>query len=396
MAKSEQDRIIDEWVTKRNKRIGEIRIPQLGEYPPDIHNLYGSILNEWVTTDLIRHYADSVGDRNPLWRNQEYARGTRWGGIVAPPTFTNSILQGGPMNFELEQFRKFNTWTYHPVGNRRELLQMIRPGDRMRAIQRYLGLEEVATTLQKPTRHFVETVRRTLINQREETVAVIDTYNNFILNHPAEDTYGLKRKKYRLTDKEQKAIYRGYDEEERRGADTLFWEDVSIGEEIKLHPIGPLAAFDSAAWCTAESGHAVAFEVEWERIKLNFDFAWLDPEVNAWTCAGVCHLCDDKGHATKFTGGPAVGFPSQLDGLIGRMICNWMGDDGLVKMLNTRTLALPIVGELLYTKGRVVDKSSKDGEYLVDLEVHCDNQDGLGLMSGSATIKLPSRTDFGV
>ena len=272
----------------------------------------------------------------------------------------------------------------------------MRPGDRLRAVQRYLGLKEVESTQPKPARQFDETVRRTLINQRDETVAVLDTHNNMVINHPVEATYGLTREKHKLTDEERDAIYRGYDEEKRRGADTLFWEDVAVGEEIKLHAIGPLAAYDSAAWYTAESGHAVAFEVEWERIKINFDFSWLDPEVNAWTCAGICHLCDGKGHATKFTGGAAVGFPSQLDGLIGRMICNWMGDDGFLKILDTRTLVIPIVGEVLYLKGRVTNKSNEGGEHLVDLEVRCENQDGIILISGSTTVQLPSRTDFKV
>ena len=36
--------------------------------------------------DGIRHWAQGIGDRNPLWTDEDYARGTRWGGIIAPPT----------------------------------------------------------------------------------------------------------------------------------------------------------------------------------------------------------------------------------------------------------------------------------------------------------------------
>ena len=28
-----------------------------------------------------------MGDMNPLWRDEEYAKKTRWGGIIAPPAF---------------------------------------------------------------------------------------------------------------------------------------------------------------------------------------------------------------------------------------------------------------------------------------------------------------------
>ena len=33
----------------------------------------------------IRRHAEAVGDPNPLWRDEAYARKTRHGGIVAPP-----------------------------------------------------------------------------------------------------------------------------------------------------------------------------------------------------------------------------------------------------------------------------------------------------------------------
>ena len=35
----------------------------------------------------IERYAAAVGDGNPLWQDKEYAAGTQYGGIVAPPNF---------------------------------------------------------------------------------------------------------------------------------------------------------------------------------------------------------------------------------------------------------------------------------------------------------------------
>ena len=99
MAETEQDKLVDEWVARRNSHIGEIKIPVIGEHPPDPDNFYGSQMNEYITTDLIRHYVDSLGDRNPLFRNQDYARRTRWGGIIAPPTFNQAIVQVYPIRF---------------------------------------------------------------------------------------------------------------------------------------------------------------------------------------------------------------------------------------------------------------------------------------------------------
>jgi hypothetical protein len=40
-----------------------------------------------ATRDAIRHYAHGIGDDNPLWCDPDYAANTRWGGIVALPSF---------------------------------------------------------------------------------------------------------------------------------------------------------------------------------------------------------------------------------------------------------------------------------------------------------------------
>ena len=42
----------------------------------------------------------------------------------------------------------------------------------------------------------------------------------------------------------------------------------------------------------------------------------------------------------------------------------------------------------------VTKKNVENGEYLVDLDVHVENQDGLMMVPGSATVQLPSKNDF--
>ncbi|MDP6509730.1 MAG: MaoC family dehydratase N-terminal domain-containing protein [Dehalococcoidia bacterium] len=50
--------------------------------------------HEVATKDAIRHFAFGYRDTNPLWTDEEYASGTRYGGIVAPPTFLCSCQSG--------------------------------------------------------------------------------------------------------------------------------------------------------------------------------------------------------------------------------------------------------------------------------------------------------------
>lgn len=398
MGKPDQNRLIDEWVAEKNSHIGEIKIPPVGEYPPDPDCFYGTILNEIVTKDLIRHHADGMGDRNPLWRNEDYAKNTRWGGIIAAPTFTDSIIQPYAAIQDVKKTTSvFNSFAGLPNGATRQLFQVIRPGDKFRAIQWYLGMKEMKPTRPEPCRQFGETMRRALINQKDEVVAILDRHFDIVINHDLNvSPYWPKRRKRRLTDEERDAIQNGYDNDHknRRGSVPLYWEDVKEGDEPKPLTVGPLTVYDIAACYTAVQGHAVAFDLEWERIKMDPDFHWLDPEVNAWTCGGICHFCDDKGHAEIFDGGAAVSFYFQIEWLLGRMLTNWMGDNGFLRKLDDRIPILPILGDVLVQKGKVTKKYMEDGQYLVDLDIHCENLDGLVMMPGTATVQLPSKVDF--
>ena len=40
-----------------------------------------------VEKGAIRRYADAVGDNNPLYYDEEYAKKTKYGGIISPPGF---------------------------------------------------------------------------------------------------------------------------------------------------------------------------------------------------------------------------------------------------------------------------------------------------------------------
>ncbi len=40
-----------------------------------------------IEKGAIRRFADAVGDENPLFRDEEYARNSRYGSIIAPPGF---------------------------------------------------------------------------------------------------------------------------------------------------------------------------------------------------------------------------------------------------------------------------------------------------------------------
>jgi len=396
---NEQDRLIEEWAAEMNSHVGELKVQPYGEYPPDTTCWYGSLENSLVTEDLIRHFADASGDRNPLWRDPEYARKTRWGGIIAPPTFTDTIVQpyGGNWDWGTQYSSKFKSFFMLPDGATRNLYQPLHPRDKLRSIEYYLGVTEVKPLRPAPAREFVDARRRVLINQREEIVAILDQHFKAVINHniSADSPYWIKRRKRKLTDAERDAIQHYYDTETRRGAAPLYWEDVNVADILNDVLVGPIAIQDTFAAYIVMSGHAVGFDLEWERVKKNFNFHYLDPDINAWTAGAVCHVLDDKSHAFIWDGGAAVSFFFIPEWMLSRMIVNWMGDNGFLRKLDDRCDPYyPIIGDVLHTKGSVTNKYIKNDEYLVDLKVNCENQDKLIIMSGTATVKLPSKNDF--
>jgi|GEM_PF-2462772 len=78
MAAIEQGRITDEGIAKLRERVGkgfEGRRPWRTE----------------VTRDAIYHLALAIGDLNPLYLDEEYAKKTRWGTLLAPPIIVQTM-----------------------------------------------------------------------------------------------------------------------------------------------------------------------------------------------------------------------------------------------------------------------------------------------------------------
>jgi acyl dehydratase len=58
--------------------------------PEEAKRLIGKVDPPYVREvegGAVRRYADAVGNGNPLYRDEEYAKKTRYGGLIAPPGF---------------------------------------------------------------------------------------------------------------------------------------------------------------------------------------------------------------------------------------------------------------------------------------------------------------------
>lgn len=392
MPKKDKNKIIDEWMAEQNNRAGEEYVLPVGLYPPDRKaGVVCGINNELITADLIRHYADAIGDKNPLWRSEAYAEDTIWQGIIAPPTITDCVAP----SFTVDRDRLpagITSYTF-PAGTQRQWYRAIRPGDKFKVIDKFLGIEEIKGKQERPFRMFLYFTQRSYIDQKEETVAFVIARMIIPIDYvPAAGEESLfvdkSREIGKYTDEQRDDIYRAYEEEDKWNTLPVYWEDVEIGGEIKPVVAGPLSIWDTVAFLTC-LGFTSAFSVSWEVIKADFSLAYLDPKVNAWKQGGELHLCDGLGLSPILTGGYAFGYGNQIEGLLCRMIYNWTGDSGFLKSSDYKYRRVSLHGDVMTMKGKVNNKFMKDGEHLVELQVHCENQSGLILMSGSAIVRLP-------
>jgi acyl dehydratase len=77
-------------------------------------------------------------------------------------------------------------------------------------------------------------------------------------------------------------------------------------------------------------------------------------------------------------------------GFVAQALTDWAGA-GTVRRLGVRFTGLVRLKDTVTCRGRVLAKSSKDDVHLVDLEVWAENQRGEKVVTGRATLTLPSR-----
>lgn len=390
----------DEWDKRLAAKLkeGEEIKGQVYVCPDDRRmRAYFPLFNRLVTEDLIRHYAEAMGDPNPLYRDPAYAKNTRWGGIIGPPTFDFGLGQSIVERINLDEVPGI-----HPfyAETRRVYHRAFRPGEEFKAQDRYLGLVEKSDP-KKPYRMFFQENERTFVNQRDEIVAVCVGKTAFMAIPPGgvdavnKTVYANKTKKKRFTNEEVDALHQHYEDELdgklRRGALVRYWEDTNEGEEMQTLIKGPLDIVDTAA-CAAACGWLPwegAFAMKWKLIKASAIEDRRDPETGDFLAPIMVHFSDAFAQGGGMPFAICLGAQNEMN--IGHLISNWMGDDGILKSFNIQHRGTVFMGDMTYQKGKVARKYVENGEHLVDLNLWAETHEGMKYAFGSATVKLVAK-----
>jgi len=336
--------------------------------------------NRLVSAPSIKRWARSIGDRNPLWLDSEYAANSDLGRIVAPPCWLYSVD-----NTCLAA--KFPDCHVIYGGCDWEFYSWLGEGDSVSAQSRLTGVEE-------KTGRFCGS----MVLQTGETLFTgpggkpVAKAASYVLRTPRPQAVGIGKyrdwKKHVLTPEEATAIEDAYDNEEIRGIQPRFWEDVTPGENLTPIVRGPLTSEEVIQFLGATSP-SLGFRRFLRFRKRHPEAAFLDEDTGSWESWEASMLRDDVAQT--------FGFPfahdSGIDRIswLGNLLTNWMGDQGTLKTLSIR-LALPnVYGDVTWCRGRVTRKYQQDGQGLCDLEVWCDNQRGQQTALGTATLALPAK-----
>lgn len=399
MTLEEWDKEIDEFVSTENSK-KDITNEMLweGRGGNDIRGFARGIANRRVSDDMIRRFALGTGDLNPLYRDPDYAKNTKWGGIIAPPLMIHAV---GYPSIQFPALPEgVGGISFMDGGIDHEFFQVIRPDDEFTATSTYLGITEMRRKDPKK-RMMLSKTRCDYYNRRKEKVCSAVGIAIIICLAPGskvsgtgltpEEAWAYKQPRY--SKEVLDTIYAQYEEELsgklERGADPRYWEDVNEGDEIPTLLLGPLDISDMFAFVSQEVniGYPGAFAHKYLLTKLDHAYEHYDSETGARTA------CDwHMERVAKECGYPqGVHYGAQSMAIISHAVTNWMGDDAFVKVMNFQCRRMTYIGDTNTTTGKIVKKYEKDGEHLVDIELASATQDGVVHTSCNATVKLPLR-----
>ncbi|MBI4488344.1 MAG: MaoC family dehydratase N-terminal domain-containing protein [Deltaproteobacteria bacterium] len=366
---NEIDAQIDEFIA----RTGEMTGSEVREREP---------WNTEASADAIRHFAYGTDDGNPLWLDPVYAAKSRYKKLVAPPAFLVSvlypILHGAPMEAPLSSLIG---------GVEFEWFLPVLVGDQLRAksIQK-----EMYEKKSSSGRRLIFVISEcTYWNQNDAVVA--KATGTMIRATQVGTELLFERPIHRYNDRELEEIGKAFKEERRTGAQTLYWDDISVGQDIPPIVRGPLTIGDMVCWNAALGPAYKAGRLGYLDL-LKAPHAAVRNPVTGWKVK-YSQQHEDFNLASQ------RGMPGPFDNGVMRfawvapLVTNWMGDESFLRKLYVQVKTPNIYGDTTWYRGKVVEKSLEGKRGVVKLEIAGVNQVGITTTGGWAEVVLPARIE---
>ena len=343
-------RITDKSVDLMRRRIG---------FPnPTLRT--GAIDEPWnlsCTDDAVRRFALCIGDDNPLFTRPDYAKNTRWGGVIAPPAFEKSmgINRSPVMDPDVAKITSKalrGVQLYHS-GGEFFYYAPITEGTTLYRSKYVKAVDDKQSEFSG--RSVIVTNAQCLWDQNDRVM--VDGVDWFV--HAERKSRSGKADKYAreepalYTDEQLGEIEQAYDDEYRRGADTLWFEDVAAGMALPRMVKGPLTVTDlislhmGAGWLIYGNWpNRLAFE---NRKKLRGFYS--RDEYNAWDTVQRVHwdknMADKVGVRMMYDIGPVRQFH------LTNFLTNYAGDDGWIYRVRFEFRRFNYMGDVTWLTGEI-------------------------------------------
>jgi acyl dehydratase len=366
----------------------------------------GELLEPCSALD-IRRWVMGMDYPNPLHWNQDFARTTKFGGIVAPQSMavamdwadgTAPSLVGFIPNSHM-LFGGEEWWFYG---------HMIRPGDQLFQERHLYDYKRTQTRFSGPsviTRG--DTVHRTkdgtLVAKERSTsirylVAEAEKRKMFAANAKAPVWTPEELKKVAI-------IRRDWILSNRKGVSPHFAE-IDVGQKLPRRALGPHSvasiatewrAFPFTTWGSYKWVGVPGVKDAWINqdsgftIPLDYAEAEIDPRAADGLYSGPA-----SGHVNSATGAeiglPRIyGYGASMGAWAIDYLAYWAGHDGMVRHSRVSFRAPYFEGDATYVDGEVTGKQADSvwGGPLVSIKLQMTNQDGVLILDGAAEVEVP-------
>jgi acyl dehydratase len=368
-----QGRITDEGIARLRTRIGkgfEGRRPWRTE----------------VTRDAIYHLALAIGDLSPLYLDEEYAKRTRWGTLLAPPIIVqtmDTLRAVGHSGLPEGLPGVHSIWT----GSLYEWKRPPMLGDRIRADSYLKEIVERQSNF-GDGRSLYQTYEAKYYDHSGEYLGLRnDTWMR------AERAKTRDKKKYadvalaKWTPEDIAGFQRQYRAEQRTV--ERYWNDVNVGDALNTIIKGPLTP-------TAEIAFESYFGIYLVGNKVASNLLDKHPALMLPNEQGVPEPPQRVHWDNHFTQ-QLLGLPGAYD--LGPERCSWLiqgmtdwiGDNGFLTRLEAQYRKFNYMGDVTWVKGLVADKSERDGKGYVTCELQCVNHRNEVTATATAEAELPKR-----
>jgi acyl dehydratase len=373
-----------------NRRFPRITEDGLSELRQRIGVRISDSVEPWcyeATRDNIRHYAHGIGDDNPLWCDPTYAAETQYGDVIAPPSFLfacNRFISGYcgglPGVHAMWAGAEWN-W-YKPIRRNAVLRTEAHLKDLVEHQTRFAG------------RAIQQIYHVDFFDERDEKLADADSWV-FRTERDAARESGSKYSEVRAkgrrvySDGEINEVYDHYRNEQVRGSDVRYFDDVFVGEQLPMIVKGPMTVTGFIAFAQGWGGLYIrANKLQWKLIDKH-------PGTGIKNGFGIPD-CPERVHweeefALEVGAPGAYDYGPERTSWMVHHLTNWAGDDGFVRQSKTQIRRHNPEGDIIYITGQVTNKQVVGEEGIIDIAQQARNQDGELSVIGAAQVRLPLR-----